>query len=61
MNLQLSGHHLDLTPAIRSYVNDKLNRTWSVFTPTGMLARPPESPVWFAPAPASPGVNPPNG
>jgi len=26
MNLQLSGHHLDLTPAIRSYVNDKLNR-----------------------------------
>jgi putative sigma-54 modulation protein len=26
MNLQLSGHHLDLTPAIRSYINDKLNR-----------------------------------
>ncbi len=26
MNLQLSGHHLEITPAIRSYVTDKLNR-----------------------------------
>lgn len=26
MNLQLSGHHLEVTPAIRSYVIDKLNR-----------------------------------
>ena len=26
MNLQLSGHHLDITPAIRSYVTDKLSR-----------------------------------
>jgi ribosome-associated translation inhibitor RaiA len=24
MNLQLSGHHLDITPAIRSYIIDKL-------------------------------------
>ena len=26
MNLNLSGHHLDITPAIRSYVVDKLSR-----------------------------------
>ena len=26
MNLQLSGHHLELTPAIRSYVIEKLTR-----------------------------------
>lgn len=26
MNLQLSGHHLEITPAIRSYVTDKLSR-----------------------------------
>jgi putative sigma-54 modulation protein len=26
MNLQLSGHHLELTPAIRSYIVDKLTR-----------------------------------
>ena len=26
MNLQLTGHHLDITPAIRSYVTDKLDR-----------------------------------
>jgi putative sigma-54 modulation protein len=26
MNLQLSGHHLEVTPAIRSYVIDKVNR-----------------------------------
>jgi putative sigma-54 modulation protein len=26
MNLHLSGHHLDLTPAIRSYVLEKLGR-----------------------------------
>ena len=26
MNLELSGHHLDITPAIRSYVVDKIDR-----------------------------------
>lgn len=26
MNLQLSGHHLEITPAIRSYVTDKFTR-----------------------------------
>ena len=26
MNLQISGHHLDITPAIRSYVTSKLER-----------------------------------
>ncbi len=26
MNLQLSGHHLDITPAIRAYVTEKLSR-----------------------------------
>jgi putative sigma-54 modulation protein len=26
MNLNLSGHHLDITPALRSYVQDKLGR-----------------------------------
>ena len=26
MNLELTGHHLDITPAIRSYVTDKMDR-----------------------------------
>ena len=26
MNLSLSGHHLDITPALRSYVEDKMSR-----------------------------------
>ncbi|WP_151446545.1 ribosome hibernation-promoting factor, HPF/YfiA family [Lacisediminimonas profundi] len=26
MNLQISGHHLDLTPAIRRYVEEKVER-----------------------------------
>ena len=26
MNLTISGHHLDVTPAIRDYVSDKLDR-----------------------------------
>ena len=26
MNLQLSGHHLEITPAIRGYVSEKLGR-----------------------------------
>jgi len=26
MNLHITGHHLDITPAIRDYVNAKLNR-----------------------------------
>ncbi len=26
MNLQVSGHHLEITPAIRSYVTEKLSR-----------------------------------
>ena len=26
MNLTISGHHLDLTPAIREYVQNKLTR-----------------------------------
>ncbi len=26
MNLNVSGHHLEVTPAIRSYVNSKLDR-----------------------------------
>ncbi len=26
MNLNVSGHHLEITPAIRSYVNGKLER-----------------------------------
>ncbi len=26
MNLNISGHHLDLTPSLRSYVTDKLKR-----------------------------------
>ena len=26
MNLNLSGHHLDITPALRSYVQEKLGR-----------------------------------
>jgi putative sigma-54 modulation protein len=26
MNLNVSGHHLDVSPAIRSYVSDKLDR-----------------------------------
>jgi putative sigma-54 modulation protein len=26
MNVQLTGHHLDITPAIRGYVNAKLER-----------------------------------
>ena len=26
MNLTLTGHHLDITPAIRSYVEDKIGR-----------------------------------
>ncbi|MGE0876459.1 MAG: ribosome-associated translation inhibitor RaiA [Burkholderiales bacterium] len=26
MNLNVSGHHLDITPAIRGYVSDKLGR-----------------------------------
>lgn len=27
MNLNISGHHLDITPAIRDYVNTKLSRS----------------------------------
>ena len=27
MNLTISGHHLDVTPALRSYVTSKLDRT----------------------------------
>jgi putative sigma-54 modulation protein len=26
MNLQLTGHHVDITPALRGYVSDKLQR-----------------------------------
>ena len=26
MNLNLTGHHLDITPALRTYVQDKLGR-----------------------------------
>ncbi len=26
MNLNITGHHLEITPAIRSYVADKLDR-----------------------------------
>ncbi|MDD2713148.1 MAG: HPF/RaiA family ribosome-associated protein, partial [Simplicispira sp.] len=26
MNLTISGHHLDVTPALRSYVTSKLDR-----------------------------------
>ena len=26
MNLQVSGHHLEITPAIRSYITEKLSR-----------------------------------
>jgi putative sigma-54 modulation protein len=26
MNLQLTGHHVDITPALRGYVRDKLER-----------------------------------
>lgn len=26
MNLKISGHHLEVTPAIRDYVSEKLNR-----------------------------------
>ena len=26
MNLKISGHHLDLTPALREYVQNKLER-----------------------------------
>ena len=26
MNLNVSGHHLEITPAIRAYVNEKLGR-----------------------------------
>lgn len=26
MNLSLSGHHLDITPALRTYVQDKMSR-----------------------------------
>lgn len=26
MNLSVSGHHLDITPAIRGYLSDKLSR-----------------------------------
>ncbi|HET7797289.1 ribosome-associated translation inhibitor RaiA [Nevskia sp.] len=26
MNLNISGHHLDLTPALRTYITDKLKR-----------------------------------
>ncbi len=26
MNLQVSGHHLEITPAMRSYVTEKLSR-----------------------------------
>jgi putative sigma-54 modulation protein len=26
MNLTITGHHLDVTPAIRGYVEDKMNR-----------------------------------
>ncbi len=31
MNLQISGHHLEVTPAIREYVTNKLERVTSHF------------------------------
>lgn len=31
MNLQLIGHHLEITPALREYVENKLTRTISRF------------------------------
>lgn len=31
MNLTISGHHLELTPAIREYVQTKLERIWRHF------------------------------
>ena len=31
MNLTISGHHLDVTPALRSYVTSKLDRITSHF------------------------------
>lgn len=31
MNLTISGHHLELTPAIRDYVQTKLERIWRHF------------------------------
>lgn len=31
MNLQISGHHLEITPAIRDYVTSKLERVTSHF------------------------------
>ena len=31
MNLQISGHHLEVTPAIRDYVTGKLERVTSHF------------------------------
>lgn len=31
MNLQISGHHLEVTPAIREYVSGKLERVTSHF------------------------------
>lgn len=31
MNLQLTGHHLEITPALRDYVQNKLNRVSNHF------------------------------
>lgn len=31
MNLTISGHHLDVTPALRNYVSSKLERLWRRF------------------------------
>src|SRR3970282_1087252 len=33
MNLHLTGHHLDITPAIRDYVSSKLQRITHHFDP----------------------------
>ena len=35
MNLNLSGHHLEITPAIRDYVTSKLDRVSRHFNRTG--------------------------
>ena len=39
MNLTISGHHLDVTPALRSYVTGKLDRITRHFDQVELSAR----------------------
>jgi len=37
MQINLTGHHIDITPALRSYVNEKLDKLARHFDGVGMF------------------------